>query len=690
MVNTIWKERKSTIPVSDEAVQELVEECGITQMGAGILVKRGYDTADKAMAYLEPDFSDFYDPFGLPDMEKAVKRLIEAREKSERVCVYGDYDADGTTAVSILLRYFNKVGISAFYRIPNRLKEGYGMNIPGLQEVIDAGANLIVSVDNGISAHEQVDFCNDKGIDIIVTDHHECQGEIPKALAVVDAKRADSDYPFSELCGAGVALKIVMALDSALGLDSDLQEYIECAAVATVADIVPLVSENRIITALGIDYLNNNPMNFGIRALIEVSELKKINAGNIGFVVAPKINAAGRLGEAGKVVELYLTEEKAKAAEIASYLSLENRKRQDIEMQILELAKAQVEKDGLNDQGVMVVAGNGWHPGVIGIVASRLQEIWYHPAIVIGIDEAGVGKGSCRSVEGFNIFEALQSCSELFITYGGHEQAAGFSLAATNISEMTERVNAHAKEKDLHKLLNKTLYYDSIMPLEDVSEELIDELEHFEPFGVGNPGPVFMVEGVEPQSAKRMGGDGSHLMFTVPPYRCVGFGMGDIMDEGVEGQFSILCKPEINCFNNKKSVQLLLKDLKRSPFYNNQSAWNLVERIKQASIDDLPELGLTKRDKEAMDLTRDDLKLIYNLMRQIQKRGAAVDQIVRKFEMLNVFKLLVGLNVLEEAHLIRFKLKKGIVFSEILKTSEKRDIQKTPLMVKLRMYLNYE
>ncbi|MEG0379811.1 MAG: DHHA1 domain-containing protein, partial [Eubacterium sp.] len=336
------------------------------------------------------------------------------------------------------------------------------------------------------------------------------------------------------------------------------QEYIECAAIATVADIVPLVSENRIIAALGIDYLNNNPMNLGIRSLIEVSELKKINAGNIGFVIAPKINAAGRLGEADKVVELYLTEDPAKAGEIASYLSLENRKRQDIEMEILELAKAQVEKENLDNQGIMVVAGEGWHPGVIGIVASRLQEIWYHPTIVIGIDEEGVGKGSCRSVEGFNIFEALQSCAELFSTYGGHEQAAGFSLVSTNIPEMTQKINQYAKEKALHKLLNKTLYYDGIMPLEEVSEGLIEELEHFEPFGVGNPGPVFMVEGVAPQSAKRMGGDGSHLMFTLPPYRCVGFGMGDLMDEGIEGQFSILCKPEINCFNNKKSVQLLL------------------------------------------------------------------------------------------------------------------------------------
>ena len=481
-----------------------------------------------------------------------------------------------------------------------------------------------------------------------------------------------------------------MALDRVLELDSDLQEYIECAAIATVADIVPLKSENRIIASLGIDYLNTSPVNLGIRALIEVSELKRVNAGNIGFVIAPKINAAGRLGEAGKVVELYMTQDEAQAAEIAAYLSMENRKRQDIEQEILELAKAQVEQQHLDEQGIMVVAGDGWHPGVIGIVASKLQETWYHPVVVIGIDEKGMGKGSCRSVEGFNIFEALQSCSELFTTFGGHEQAAGLSISAEDIPQFAEKVNDYASEKGIDRLLTKTMYYDSVMGIGDVSEALAEELDQFEPYGVGNPGPVFLMEGLKPQDARKMGSDKTHLMFSLPPYRCVGFGMGATLDDGTDGQFSILCKPEINCFRDKKSVQLLLKDIKRSPFYHNQSAYNLVERIKNAPVAELPELGLTDLDREAMNLTREDLKLIYTLMRQVQLRGAAVDQIVRKFETLNVFKLLVGLNILQESELIRFRLKKGVVFCEILASNGKKDIQKAPLMVKLRTYLDYE
>lgn len=690
MVNTIWKERKSKTEVNPTAVEELMEECGLTPLSAKLLVKRGYDSADKAMAYLDPDFSDFYDPFELPDMQKAVDRLLKAREQGEKVCIYGDYDADGTTAVSILMRYFKTIGIDAFYRIPNRLKEGYGMNNPALEEVIEAGASLIVSVDNGIAAHEQVEFCNGKGVDVIITDHHECQGDIPAALAVVDAKREDSEYPFSELCGAGVALKIVMALDSVLGLDTDLQEYIECAAIATVADIVPLKSENRIIASLGIDYLNTSPVNLGIRALIEVSELKRVNAGNIGFVIAPKINAAGRLGEAGKVVELYLTQDEKQAAEIAAYLKLENQKRQDIEQEILERAKAQVEQQQLDKEGIMVVAGEGWHPGVIGIVASKLQETWYHPVIVIGIGEDGMGKGSCRSVEGFNIFEALQSCSEFFTSYGGHEQAAGLSIPAKDIPAFAEKVNAYAAANGIGRLLTKTMYYDSVMEIDDVSEALVEELDQFEPYGVGNPGPVFLVEGLKPRDARKMGNDKTHLMFSIPPYRCVGFGMGNALDDGTDGQFSILCKPEINCFRDKKSVQLLLKDIKRSPFYHNQSAYNLVEQIKNAPASELPELGLTALDREAMNLTREDMKLIYALMRQVQLKGASVDQIIRKFETLNVFKLLAGLNILQESELIRFRLKKGVVFCEILASNGKKDIQKAPLMVKLRTYLDYE
>lgn len=223
-----------------------------------------------------------------------------------------------------------------------------------------------------------------------------------------------------------------------------------------------------------------------------------------------------------------------------------------------------------------------------------------------------------------------------------------------------------------------------------MSEALAEELDQFEPYGVGNPGPVFLMEGLKPQDARKMGSDKTHLMFSLPPYRCVGFGMGAALDDGTDGQFSILCKPEINCFRDKKSVQLLLKDIKRSPFYHNQSAYNLVERIKNAPVAELPELGLTDLDREAMNLTREDLKLIYTLMRQVQLKGAAVDQIVRKFETLNVFKLLVGLNILQESELIRFRLKKGVVFCEILASNGKKDIQKAPLMVKLRTYLDYE
>ncbi|MEG0074503.1 MAG: single-stranded-DNA-specific exonuclease RecJ [Eubacterium sp.] len=687
MVKTIWKERKDKITVEKEAETELTEDCGLTPLSAKLLIKRGYDTADKVMAFLEPDTSDFYDPFDLPDMQRGIERILKAKEKDEFICIHGDYDADGTTAVAILTKYLRSQGMKVFYEIPNRLKEGYGMNIPALEKVINKGATLIISVDNGIAAHEQIDFCNAKGIDVIVTDHHECQGEIPKALAVIDAKREDSNYPFSELCGAGIAFKLIQGLDMALNHDTDMQEYIEMAAMATVADIVPLKSENRIIASLGIESLNHYPINKGISALINVSELKQVSAGNIGFILAPKINAAGRLGEALKVVDLYLTEDADKAKEIAEFLSMENKKRQEIEVSIFEQAKAQVETRHLDEKGIIVIWGEGWHSGVIGIVASRIQEIWYHPTVVIGIDEKGVGKGSCRSVEGFNIFEALKSCSDLFLSFGGHEQAAGFSMKADDFSTFEKRINTYAQSTQLENLLVKSVYYDAVMTLDDICDELVENLEQFEPFGVGNPGPVFKLESLNLKNAKKMGKENTHLMFSVPPYRCVGFGMGSIVDEGTEGQFSILCKPEFNCFRDVKSVQLLVKDIKRSPFYHNQSAWNLVEELKKADPDHLPELGLSKTDYKDIKVDREDIKLIYNLMRQVNGKAIEMDRIVREFKSLNIFKILAGLNILSEADLIRFKLRKGILSVEILKTDEKKDIQKTPLMVKLKRIL---
>ena len=686
MIETTWRKRKSQYEGAAEDLEMLAECCGISETVAEILAMRGYRTPEEAMAFLEPDILDFHDPFGLPDMKPAVERLIQAREQDEWVCVHGDYDADGTTGVAILMKYFKSIGIRCFYEIPNRLKEGYGLNHAALDRIAQKKANLIVTVDNGIAAHQQAVYCEELGIDLIISDHHECQGELPKALAVIDAKRSDSTYPFSGLCGAGIALKIVQALDQALGLNSDLDEYIECAAVATVADIVPLVDENRIIVYWGLQTMNDNPLNRGVRALIAVSELDQVTAGSLGYVIGPKINAAGRLGEAFHVVDLYLAEEDDAAENIARYLNDENKARQDIERQILELAKEQVEQERLDQNGVMVVYGEGWHPGVIGIVASRLQEIWYHPVIVIGIDDKGIGKGSCRSVEGFNIFEALQSCGELFINFGGHEQAAGFSIEADRIDTLSKVLNQYGQEKALSSLLFKPMVYDRVLEKEQISEALITDLERMEPFGVGNPGPVFIMRDVTMENAKKMGADKRHLMFSMPPYRCIGFGMGEILDQGDTGQFYILCKPEINCFRDKKSVQLLIKDIKRSPFSDNMEAWKIVQKIRQASLTNLPDLPLSNEDYSKIVLTREHLVKLYRLLMKLPAEGIYFDEIVRKFEVFNRFRLLLGLHVLEEAGLIRFKLRRGRLTCTICETSQKQDIEKVPLMMKLQYY----
>lgn len=687
MIKTLWKERKSKTENLKAAQEELIESCGLTPLAARILASRGYDTADAAMAYLEPDLSDLLDPFQLPDMDKAVKRILEARDRQEKICIYGDYDADGTTAAAMLMMYFQSVGISAFYQIPNRLKEGYGLNNAAIERVIQQGAALIITVDNGIAAHKEVSFCKEKGIDIIITDHHECQGALPEATAVVDAKRPDSVYGFSELCGAGIAFKLIQALDATLGKATDLQIYLECVAIATVADIVPLKSENRILASLGINALNTSPKSRGLKALIEVSDLKQVTAGNIGFVLGPKINAAGRLGEAGKVVELYLSDDAAQAGEIAQFLSEENRKRQEIEQQILDEARQQVETEKLYQNSIIVVSGEGWHSGVIGIVASRIQEEWYHPVIAIGIEADGLARGSCRSVDGFNIFDAVNSCKELFLTYGGHSQAAGFSIAAEKIADLNTQINAYADAHGIGECLIKKVYYDSVMDVSDISDELVEELEQFEPFGVGNPGPVFCMENITMNNARKMGSDKRHLMFSIPPYRCVGFGMADFLDEGDENQISILCKPEFNCFRDKKSVQLLLKEIKWSPFSHNRTAWEMVERIRKADPFDLPVLGLSRESYQKLAVSREELVAVYQLVKQIQNRKINVDAILDREKNLNIYSFLMCLNILKEAGLIDFVIRRGVILCEIFKTNEKKDIQKTPLMIKLKKYM---
>lgn len=702
-MKTVWKEKE---PVLDneqlEKAREIAEECMIPETVARIAMKRGCESVDQVMAYLDPSPEDFYDPFGLPDMEKAVERILSARDKGETICIYGDYDVDGTTAVSMLKKYFDQIEINCFCQIPNRLKEGYGLNIPAVDRVFERGANLLLTVDNGISSIKEVEHAVDLGMDVIVTDHHECQEEIPKAAAVIDAKRESSRYPFKELCGAGIALKLIQALETKVQSGVEMMEYVECAAMATVADVVPLRDENRVITSLGIQSINQGPLNPGIAALKAVSEVEEVTAGRIGFILAPKINAAGRLGDAERIVDLYDGKNPEKIMKTAVFLRDENARRQDIEKEIFDAAKKQIEDEQKWKNVFVIASGEGWHSGVIGIAASRLQEIWYHPMIVIGIDEDGIGKGSCRSVEGLNLFKALSSCSDLFIKFGGHAQAAGFSIKAEKIPELQERLESWAEENDAERWLVKTNYYDDVLDVRDCTWELIDGLSMCEPYGVGNPGPVFRFNAVHPENIRKMGSSGDHLSFTIGEsgMRCVAFGFGSQLEKFDVNSIDLLARPKKNVFNGNESIELELSDFKSREqkkisaaaaaeelLNDNRESWLLMRKILSDDFSILKQLSDQVGGGQLIP-SRQQQIAVYRLMKIYNGKSVAFDAVRDRIENINSFQLLTVLETLKEIDIIDYKLKKGTIFPKICQTNRKKDVNNASLMIKLKENIN--
>ena len=688
----IWCERiDSSQPELAAVIDEIAEECNIPRAVAKIAAARGCRNGMEAMAYLEPNVEDFHNPWDLPDMQKAVERILSAKENDEKVCVYGDYDVDGTTAVSILVDYFKSLGMDVMHKIPNRLIEGYGMNIEAVRKLIDCGVKLIVTVDNGIAAKDEIAYAAEHGVDVIVTDHHECQGELPKAVAVIDAKRPDSQYLFSELCGAGLAFKCVQALEEAQGQTRDLSNYLECAAMATVADIVSLQDENRLIVKMGIESINTDCKNAGIQALAQVSNVQEVTSGNIGFVLAPKINAAGRLGEADCVVDLYTKKDVAQVNQVAEFLKDENEKRQEIEAQIYNEAVQAIKLQKKYQEVFICAAGKNWHSGVIGIVASKIQEIWYHPVIVMGIDEDGIARGSCRSVEGINIFEALSGCSELFETYGGHEMAAGFSIKEENIPKLESFLKEWAKKNHSRKNLIKKIYYDGDLSENDIDWELMDCISMCEPYGVKNPSPLFRLSHIYPEEVKTMGQDQAHLSFKDGDFRCIAFSQGKLAsallrdyDEGID----VLAVPKVNHFMGNDQIELMVKNILIPELFDHEKCWQYLKILKNASDAVIKELPIWQYDQKDILPNREETVWVYKMLKKYAENGVKFDALMDRNKTLNCFKLLAILEIFNEIDVVHSKLKKGIIYSKIPKEQQKKDIKKAELVIKLKRNIN--
>ena len=476
---------------SQEEVQ-LAAELKVSPIVAKLLINRGLGDPHKARQFLAADMDSLLSPWDLKGMREAVACVTKTMEEGGSIVVYGDYDVDGITATSVVYRFLKRCGASVAYYIPERQSEGYGLNLEALEDLIAKGTDLVITVDCGISSYDIVEAVRDR-LALVITDHHEAPALIPRAVAVVDHKQPNCPYPDKNLAGVGVAYKLCQAIwQERTG--EVYQADLDIVALGTVADVVPLVGENRILVKAGLSKMQLQP-NRGIEALIDVAGLKdrKITAGHIGFTLAPRLNAAGRVAHATRAVELLTTPSQVEAYEIAEELQETNLERQALERDIHEMARQDVLKQGPDADYVVVVGGQDWHPGVIGIVASRLVEEFYKPTLVISIKD-GIGKGSCRSIDNCNIYEALQSAEDLLIQFGGHQAAAGFSIKEDKIPALRERLAQYCKEHLAETDYIPLVDIDSQVAIDDIDVPLIEEIETLEPYGMANPTPVLALE----------------------------------------------------------------------------------------------------------------------------------------------------------------------------------------------------
>ncbi|UCB51836.1 MAG: single-stranded-DNA-specific exonuclease RecJ [Candidatus Zixiibacteriota bacterium] len=559
--------------LSPEPDPALVDHLGsglsLPPMAVRILVGRGIDTRAKAEQFLAPSLDNLLDPFALPDMERGVDRVIRALRNKEKMMIFGDYDVDGITSTSLLFLTLNKLGGEVTYYLPNRLIEGYGLSEEGIQEAQRRGVKLIITVDCGITAVEEISFAQAKGIDTIVTDHHEPKEVLPDASAIINPKAIKGQYQGGELSGVGVAFKLAQAIYRRLGQDeTELEEHLDLVALGTTADIVPLVGENRILTKFGMAQIarTNKP---GLKSLIFVSGLlgQRIGTGQVVFILAPRINAVGRLGDADLAIKLLTTRDDSKAAEMARLLDEENQRRKNIDETTLREALEMIETDvNLSSDKAIVLASAGWHQGVIGIVASRLVERYHRPTVMIAID-GEEGKGSARSIRGFDLYEAIIECEEHLIRYGGHKYAAGLSISPEKIGPFRKKFKKVSDERLTAEDLIPKLVIDSELELDQVNPELLRILDLFAPFGPQNMRPVFFSRNLRVWGDPYVVGN-NHLRMRVrkdgPVFDCIGFGMGDLAKilcmKGIRIDLAYVA--ETNVWNDTYKIQLRVKDLK--------------------------------------------------------------------------------------------------------------------------------
>ncbi|WLR56225.1 single-stranded-DNA-specific exonuclease RecJ [Mesobacillus subterraneus] len=550
---------------SDQTIIEsLAEEMNINHLTASLLVNRGLDTVEDARYFLFGQKSEFHDPFLLKDMDKAVERINKAIETQEPILVFGDYDADGVSSTTVLMKALAELGANADYYIPNRFTEGYGPNEKAFRSAADSGVGLIITVDTGISALHEATVAKDLGVDLIITDHHEPGPVLPDAFAIIHPKLDDSVYPFKDLAGVGVAFKVAHAL-----LGRVPEHLLEFAAIGTIADLVPLMGENRLIAQRGIEKLKAT-QSPGLNALLKLAKTDRagIDEETIGFMIGPRVNAAGRLGSADPAVQLMMTLDPEEAMMLAEEIDSINKERQNIVSQIAEEAVAEVERNyPIEDNSVLVVGKEGWNAGVIGIVASKLVEKYYRPTIVLSFDkEKGLAKGSARSIAGFDLFKNLSTCRDILPHFGGHPMAAGMTLSLDDVDALRSRLNALAIEQLKEEDLIPVSHIDARIDVKEITIETINELGMLSPYGVSNPKPKVLIDGANISTLRKIGADQSHLKLALEEEGTVidgiGFGFGYLHDHiSPSSQLSVIGELSINEWNNIKKPQIFLRDV---------------------------------------------------------------------------------------------------------------------------------
>ena len=550
------------------SVQQLSKDLSIDNTLSKLLVQRGISTFEEAKKFFRPSLEELHDPFLLKDMNLAVSRIEKAIANNENILIYGDYDVDGTTSVSLVASYLKTITTSISTYIPDRYDEGYGISYQGIDFAADNNFSLIIALDCGIKAIDKVAYATKKKVDFIICDHHKPGPKIPDAVAVLNPKRVDCSYPYDELCGCGVGFKLVQALASKRGQTiEDLTQYLDLVAIAIAADIVPITGENRVLTYFGLQVINSNPRN-GIKAIIQEVHKKVLTITDVVFIIAPRINAAGRIKHGNAAVELLTEANFEQALEFAKAINQYNTERRVLDAQITKEALLQIEENKEKEQFTSVVFNETWHKGVIGIVASRLIETYYRPTLVF-TKSGNKLAASARSVKGFDVYEALEQCSEFIEQFGGHKYAAGLTLDPEMYTAFKNKFEEVVKNTIDKELLIPEITIDASLELSDISPKFFRILQQMGPFGPQNMKPVFSTTSVRDNGyGKTVGADKSHLKLNIiygadkKTYNAIGFGLGDKM-KFIQNNFDIAYSLDENEWNGRTSLQLLLKDIKK-------------------------------------------------------------------------------------------------------------------------------